>query len=90
VHPDLLNSRFGYISISRASHEATLFTDDIAKLSPHLSADASKTSALEISQTPSTDQEIGMMWTRPTRFCRRCLANSFDIVARIHASKLTC
>jgi conjugative relaxase-like TrwC/TraI family protein len=30
VHPDLLNSRFGYVSISRASHEATLFTDDMA------------------------------------------------------------
>ena len=27
VHPDLLNSRFGYVSISRASHEATLFTE---------------------------------------------------------------
>ena len=49
VHPDLLNSRFGYVSISRASHEATLFTDDMTKLSPQLSADVSKTSALEIS-----------------------------------------
>src|ERR1700674_14862 len=29
VHPDLLNARFGYVSISRASHEATLFTDDM-------------------------------------------------------------
>jgi ATP-dependent exoDNAse (exonuclease V) alpha subunit len=38
VHPDLLNSRFGYVSISRASHEATLFTDDMAKLSPQLSS----------------------------------------------------
>jgi ATP-dependent exoDNAse (exonuclease V) alpha subunit len=35
VHPDLLNSRFGYVSISRASHEATLFTDDMAKLGPN-------------------------------------------------------
>jgi conjugative relaxase-like TrwC/TraI family protein len=61
VHPDLLNSRFGYVSISRASHEATLFTDDMAKLSPQLSADVSKTSALEISQTPSIAQEIGMI-----------------------------
>jgi hypothetical protein len=34
VHPDPLNSRFGYVSISRASHEATLFTDDLAKLGP--------------------------------------------------------
>ena len=60
VHPDLLNSRFGYVSISRASHEATLFTDDMTKLSPQLSADVSKTSALEISQTPSVAQGIGM------------------------------
>ena len=39
VHPDLLNSRFAYVSISRASHEATLFTDDMAKLGPQLGAD---------------------------------------------------
>ena len=53
VHPDLLNSRFGYVSISRASHEATLFTDDMAKLGPQLGADVSKTSALEINQASS-------------------------------------
>jgi ATP-dependent exoDNAse (exonuclease V) alpha subunit len=41
VHPDLLNSRFGYVSISRASHEATLFTDDFAKLGPQLGAEVS-------------------------------------------------
>ena len=52
VHPDLLNSRFGYVSISRASHEATLFTDDMTKLNPQLSADVSKTSAIEMGQTP--------------------------------------
>jgi ATP-dependent exoDNAse (exonuclease V) alpha subunit len=61
VHPDLLNSRFGYVSISRASHEATLFTDNMAKLSPQLSADVSKTSALEINQAPSVTQGIGMV-----------------------------
>jgi len=38
VHPDLLNSRFGYVSISRASPEATLFTDNMAKLAPQLGA----------------------------------------------------
>jgi hypothetical protein len=32
-HPGLLNSRFGYVSISRASREATLFADDMPKLS---------------------------------------------------------
>ncbi len=60
VHPDLLNSRFGYVSVSRASHEATIFTDSLAKLSPQLSADISKTSALEISQSESMAQEIAM------------------------------
>jgi conjugative relaxase-like TrwC/TraI family protein len=60
VHPDLLNSRFGYVSISRASHEAVLFTDDVAKLSPQLAADVSKTSALEINQSVSIGQGFGM------------------------------
>jgi ATP-dependent exoDNAse (exonuclease V) alpha subunit len=60
VHPDLLNSRFAYVSISRASHEATLFTDDIAKLGPQLGADVSKTSALEINQASSIAQGIGI------------------------------
>jgi ATP-dependent exoDNAse (exonuclease V) alpha subunit len=61
VHPDLLNSRFGYVSISRASHEATLFTDSLAKLSPQLNADVSKTSALEINTSPSTAQGIAIV-----------------------------
>jgi conjugative relaxase-like TrwC/TraI family protein len=52
VYPDLLNSRFGYVSVSRASHEATIFTDDVIKLGQHLGAEVSKTSALEINQNP--------------------------------------
>jgi ATP-dependent exoDNAse (exonuclease V) alpha subunit len=51
VHPDLLNSRFAYVSISRARREATLFTDDMARLAPQLGADVSKTSALEVSHS---------------------------------------
>src|SRR5208337_3950451 len=51
VHPDLLNSRFAYVSISRASHQATLYTDDVAKLAPQLGVDVSKTAALEFSQS---------------------------------------
>jgi conjugative relaxase-like TrwC/TraI family protein len=60
VHPDLLNSRFAYVSISRASHEATLFTDDMAKLGPQLGAEVSKTSALEINQASSIGLGIGL------------------------------
>ena len=60
VHPDLLNSRFAYVSISRASHEATLFTDDMAKLAPQLGTDVSKTSALEINQPSCVGHAIGL------------------------------
>jgi conjugative relaxase-like TrwC/TraI family protein len=60
VHPDLLNSRFAYVSISRASHQATLFTDNMAKLEPQLGADVSKTSALEINRASSIGQGIGL------------------------------
>jgi ATP-dependent exoDNAse (exonuclease V) alpha subunit len=60
VHPNLLNSRFAYVSISRASHEVTVFTDDVARLGPQLAADVSKTSALAISQVRSVAQGMGM------------------------------
>ena len=60
VHPELLNSRFGYVSISRASHEATLFTDDLNKLIPQITADVSKTSAVEISQNAPLAQGIAI------------------------------
>jgi conjugative relaxase-like TrwC/TraI family protein len=60
VHPALLNNRFGYVSISRASHEATIFTDNLAKLTPQLNTDISKTSALELNQAPTVTQNIGM------------------------------
>jgi len=61
VSPGPPQLRFGYVSISRASHEATLFTDDMTKLNPQLSADVSKTSALEVSQMPSSSQDVGML-----------------------------
>jgi len=60
VHPDLINSRFGYVSVSRASHEATVFTDDFAKLAPKLSTDVSKTSALKIAQNAPVAPGIGL------------------------------
>ncbi|MFP5236662.1 MAG: MobF family relaxase [Acidobacteriota bacterium] len=60
VHPDLLSARFGYVAVSRASHEATIFTNDAAKLGLQLSADVSKTSALETGQALPSTEGIGM------------------------------
>ncbi len=60
VHPDLLNARFGYVSVSRASHEATLFTDNLSKLALQLGSETSKTSAVEVVQKPSVTNEMSM------------------------------
>jgi len=60
LHPDLLNSRFGYVSVSRASHEATVFTNDASRLGHQLSTEVSKSSALEFADKPARRQEIAM------------------------------
>ncbi|HTW31121.1 MAG TPA: AAA family ATPase, partial [Candidatus Sulfotelmatobacter sp.] len=63
VHPDLLSSRFGYVAVSRTSHETTIFTDDLNRFGHQLSAEVNKTSALEISQASSIgiDQGLGIV-----------------------------
>lgn len=62
VNPELINSRFAYVSVSRASHDAQIYTNDAASLVHNLSHDISKTSASEMSRIPSMNQgiEIGM------------------------------
>jgi ATP-dependent exoDNAse (exonuclease V) alpha subunit len=54
VHPDLLNSRFGYVALSRASHDATIYTDDANLLNQRIGTEVSKSSAL-------TPEQIGLV-----------------------------
>jgi ATP-dependent exoDNAse (exonuclease V) alpha subunit len=54
VHPDLINVRFAYVSVSRASQDAQIFTNDATNLAERLSKDVSKTSALDFRQTQPT------------------------------------
>jgi len=58
VHPDLLNTRFAYVSVSRASQDAQIYTNDAASLVPSLSHDATKTSALKIEKMPNMQQTV--------------------------------
>lgn len=46
VHPELINGRFAYVSVSRASHDAQVFTNDTSTVAGRLSREVSKTSAL--------------------------------------------
>lgn len=58
VYPDLLDSRFGYVSVSRASHDVTVFTNDAAKLALQLGTEISKTSAFDLGPQAALAQEM--------------------------------
>ncbi len=60
VHPELIHTRFAYVSVSRASHDAQIFTNNFAELAPQLSADISKASALKIGQSALLTPEIAL------------------------------
>jgi ATP-dependent exoDNAse (exonuclease V) alpha subunit len=49
--PQLLNSRFAYVAVSRASIDAEIYTDDSSGLGQKLSHDVPKTSAVEFSHS---------------------------------------
>jgi hypothetical protein len=63
THPQLLNSRFAYVAVSRASLNAEIYTNDATDLGQRLSGDVSKSSAIEFSQSTSsamTDFSLGL------------------------------
>ena len=47
VHPELLNGRFAYVSVSRASHDAQIYTNNVATLGESLSHEVNKASAID-------------------------------------------
>ncbi len=52
VHHELINPRFAYVSVSRASHDAQIFTNDAANLAESLSRNVSKASAIDFGKIP--------------------------------------
>jgi hypothetical protein len=47
AHPQLINSRFAYVSVSRASHDARIYTNDATTIVERLNTEISKSSAVE-------------------------------------------
>ena len=60
VHPELINSRFAYVSVSRASHEAHIYTNHAASLAESLGHDVTKTSAVNFSKEHDITVQRGM------------------------------
>ncbi len=53
VHPELINSRSAYVSVSRVSHEAHLYTNNASELATRLAQDVNETSALRLERSQS-------------------------------------
>ena len=60
VHPELINSRFAYVSVSRASHDAQVFTNDAATLAQSLSRDVSKATAINFGKSQRPAVSVGL------------------------------
>lgn len=60
VHPELISSRFAYVSVSRASHDAQIYTNNAASLIGKLSHDVSKASAVTFNQAQSSRVQQGL------------------------------
>ena len=53
AHPELINTRFAYVAVSRASQDVQIFTNDAAALGQKFSRDVSKSSAVEFKNEPA-------------------------------------
>jgi len=56
AHPELINRRFAYVSLSRASEDARIYTNNATTLAERLSTDISKASAVEVARPNSGTQ----------------------------------
>jgi conjugative relaxase-like TrwC/TraI family protein len=67
VHSELINGRFAYVSVSRASHDAQIFTNDASTLAETLSRDVSKSSALGFGKAPAPLPNLATEQTQFTK-----------------------
>jgi hypothetical protein len=56
THPELINTRFAYVSVSRASEDARIYTNNATTLAERLSTEISKASAVEVARPNSETQ----------------------------------
>jgi ATP-dependent exoDNAse (exonuclease V) alpha subunit len=57
LHPELVNSRFAYVSVSRASQDAQIYTNDATSIREHLAHNSDKTSALNTAKVSISESQ---------------------------------
>ena len=63
VHPELMSNRFAYVSVSRASHDAQIYTNNAASLTASLSHDVTKASAVTFGHAQNGPVQQGFVLT---------------------------
>lgn len=65
----LVNNRFAYVSVSRAQHDAQIYTNDGSKLSRSLSRESSQRTAIEVEQQPPAPkaEPVSLRGVRPSQ-----------------------
>jgi conjugative relaxase-like TrwC/TraI family protein len=58
TNPELINTRFAYVAVSRASQDAQIFTNDAEALGQRLSRDVTKSSAIDFRQAHKADEAL--------------------------------
>ncbi len=66
AHQDLINTRLGYVSVSRARYDAQIYTDDAEALGRELSKEVSKESALDAEQSSDLRDDHGSLSEEPS------------------------
>jgi len=66
AHHDLINTRLGYVAVSRARYDAQIYTDDADALGHELSKEASKESALDAEKSSDLRDEHGSLSEEPS------------------------
>lgn len=59
VHAKLINNRFAYVAVSRASHDAHVYTNNTASLVEGLSRNVSKASAVDLARAQASTANLG-------------------------------
>jgi hypothetical protein len=58
TNPELINTRFAYVAVSRASQDARIFTNDAEALGRRLGRDVTKSSAIDFRQAHKADEAL--------------------------------
>jgi hypothetical protein len=67
VHPELMSNRFAYVSVSRASHDAHIYTNNAVLLADALDHAVTKTAAIDFGRGRSPVTSVGMEPVRVSR-----------------------